>query len=81
MLHITIPEREFFDEETNEFFSIKRQSLVMEHSLISISKWEAKWKKPYFSDDKTAEEIIDYFRCMVVSPQKFDPIIFRTLDS
>ena len=81
MLHITIPERELFDEANSEFILVKEQSLVMEHSLISISKWEAKWKKPYFSEDKTTEEILDYFRCMLVSPQKVDPNVFRTLDS
>lgn len=51
----------------------------MEHSLISISKWEAKWKKPYFSEDKTLEEVLDYFRCMTVTPQKVDPIVYRSL--
>ena len=80
MLHITVPAQEFFDEETQEFRSSKEQTLVMEHSLISISKWEAKWKKSYFSEEnKTTEEILDYFRCMTVTPQKVDPLVYRSL--
>lgn len=82
MLHIQVPATEFFDEDTQEFFEIKGQTLVMEHSLISISKWEAKWKKPYFSDkkdDKTPEEVFDYLRCMTVSPQKVDPAVYKSL--
>lgn len=81
MLHITIPEQEYYDENREEFINIKAQSLTMEHSLISISKWEAKWKKSYFSDttQKTEEEILDYFRCMTITPQKIDPIVFKGL--
>lgn len=81
MLHITVPAQELFNEETQEFVEIKEQSLVMEHSLISISKWEAKWKKPYFSRDKqsekTNEEVLDYLRCMTVTPQKVLPEVYR----
>lgn len=82
MLHITVPAREFYDEATNEFIEVGEQHLVMEHSLISISKWEAKWKKSYFEkNDKTKEELLDYLRCMTVSPQKVDPIVYRSLSS
>lgn len=82
MLHITVPAREFYDEAANEFIEVGEQHLVMEHSLISISKWEAKWKKSYFEkNDKTKEELLDYLRCMTVSPQKVDPIVYRSLSS
>lgn len=80
MLRITVPAQEFFDEQRQEFYTVPSQTLVMEHSLISISKWEAKWKKSYFVDDKkTVDEILDYFRCMTVTPQKVDPIVYRCL--
>lgn len=46
MLTIKIPDMEYFDEESQEFVSIKGRILELEHSLISISKWEAKWHKP-----------------------------------
>lgn len=66
MLKIVIPEREFFDENLNEFVYSKPQELTLEHSLISISKWESKWHKPFLDEkhQKTDEEFIDYVRCM-----------------
>lgn len=79
MLEITVPEHEFYDEYKEEFFTIKEQTLVMEHSLVSISKWEAKWKKPYMSSEKTPEEALDYIRCMTVSPKKVNPLVYRAL--
>lgn len=80
MLHITVPAHEYFNEETQEFFEEKEQTLIMEHSLISISKWEAKWKKPYFSKEKkTNEEMLDYLRCMTITPQKVDGKVYRSL--
>ena len=76
MLQITIPEREFFNEKTEEFMSVKRQTLQLEHSLISISKWESKWCKPFLGkDEKTNEEMIDYVRCMTIN-QNVDPMIY-----
>ena len=80
MLHITVPASEFYDESKEEFVEIKEQTLTMEHSLISISKWEAKWKKPYLSEDKkTTEELLDYFRCMTITPSKVDPLVYRAM--
>ncbi len=80
MLHITVPAREFYDESTEEFITTKEQTIIMEHSLISLSKWEAKWKKPYLSDaPKTNEEVIDYLRCMTVGPKNLDPNVYAAL--
>lgn len=80
MLQITVPASEFYDESTEEFVEIKEQTLTMEHSLISISKWEAKWKKPYLSDEKkTSEELLDYFKCMTVTPSKVNPLVYSAL--
>ena len=83
MLRITVPAREFFDEERQEFVEVKEHTLTMEHSLISISKWEAKWKKPYFQNDKehprTVEETIDYLRCMTITPSNVDSIVYRAM--
>ncbi len=69
MLKIVIPEREFFDEDKNEFVYSKPQEVTLEHSLISISKWESKWHKPFLDEKhkKTDEEFIDYIRCMSLS--------------
>lgn len=67
---IVIPAREdLWDAENERFISMKEQTLVLEHSLISISKWEQKWKKPFVSEpQKTYEEFIDYVRCMTLNP-------------
>ena len=69
MLKITIPGGEYFNEETGEFINIKGQTLELEHSLVSLSKWESKWHKPFLTkEEKTVEEITDYIRCMTVTP-------------
>lgn len=68
MLTITIPAREMFDEKTGTFFTIKGQTLQLEHSLVSISKWESKWHKAFLSKDKkTYAETIDYIKCMTIT--------------
>ena len=79
MLQITIPSRELWDESTNEFVITKEQILQLEHSLISISKWESKWKKPFLSNkEKTYEETIDYIKCMTLN-QNVDPNVYNYL--
>lgn len=73
MLQLTIPEREFFDERTSEFVKVKATTLLLEHSLISISKWESRWEKPFLGkDNKTSEEIMDYIRCMTINSSVSD---------
>ncbi len=68
MLQITIPDTELWNEETNEFVQQKGQILQLEHSLVSLSKWESKWCKPFLSKTpKTREETIDYIRCMTLT--------------
>lgn len=79
MLTITIPERELWDEERAEFVSVKEQTLQLEHSLVSLSKWESKWKKPFLTkEDKTPEETIDYIRCMTLTPN-VKPEVYKCL--
>lgn len=68
MLDIVVPAQEFYDEETNTFLYGKETKVRMEHSLISVSKWEAKWHKAFLSKkERTPEETLDYFRCMIVN--------------
>jgi hypothetical protein len=79
MLKLTVPAAEFFNEATSEFIETKETVLQLEHSLISISKWESKWKKPFLSNSpKTVEETIDYIRCMTIN-QNVDPYIYRSI--
>jgi hypothetical protein len=68
MLKLVIKDREYFNEDTNEFVMIKGMTLQLEHSLVSISKWESRWKKPYFDKEpKTYTEVIDYIICMTIT--------------
>lgn len=70
MLTITIPGREYYDELKEEFIYYDAYTIELEHSLVSISKWEGKWNKPFLSSsDKSVEEILDYVRCMTVSEE------------
>ena len=79
MLHLEIKPREEWNETTQEFVYTKGQALQLEHSLVSISKWEAKWCKPFLSkDQKTFEETIDYIRCMTLT-QNVDPKVYSLL--
>ena len=79
MLQITVPSGEYWDEIKEEFVSTKGQTLQLEHSLVSISKWEAKWCKAFLGKEpKTAEQTMDYIRCMTIT-QNVDPAIYGNL--
>lgn len=79
MLQITIPSTEQWDEINQEFLSSKETTLRLEHSLVSLSKWESKWCKPFLDKkDKTYEETIDYVKCMTLTPN-VDPKIYYAL--
>lgn len=79
MLQITIPSQELWDSEKQEFINTKEQVLQLEHSLVSVSKWEAKWCKTFLSKkDKTYEETIDYIKCMTIT-QNVKPDVYNYL--
>lgn len=81
MLRITIPKTDLWDEQNQEFLYIKEQTLQLEHSLVSISKWEAKWHKPFLSKNpKTDAEVLDYIKCMTIT-QNVDPKTYLGLTS
>lgn len=68
MLQVIIPEIELFDDDKQEFIKSKGGTLQLEHSLLSLSKWESKWNKPFLSkDDKSNEELLDYIKCMTIN--------------
>lgn len=83
MLILKIPEQEYYDQETGEFRNCRACTLKLEHSLVSISKWESKWKKPFLSDKaKTAAEFIDYIRCMTInSDVPEEAYLFMSVDN
>lgn len=81
MLQITVPEMELWDEVNEILIDEKEQTLQLEHSLISIARWESKWNKAFLSKrEKTFEETLDYIRCMTINP-KVDPSVYRRLSS
>ena len=82
MLQLTImiiPEQ--WDEIKEEFIPAVCRTIQLEHSLVSLSKWESKWHKPFLSKvEKTAEETEDYIKCMTIT-QNVDPDIYKHLSS
>ena len=79
MLEIIIPKTELWDENKQEFINSDEQVLRLEHSLVSLSKWESKWNKPFLDrNEKTGEETIDYIKCMTLT-QNVDPNIYNLL--
>ena len=69
MLRITIPGEEYFDDETQRFVTRNEIRLDLEHSLVSLSKWESAWEKPFLGkDEKTDEETLGYVIAMSSDP-------------
>lgn len=69
---------EYWDEQKEEFVYSKVTTLQLEHSLLSLSKWESKWRKPYLSQkNMTDEEILDYIKCMTITPNVSDEVYSR----
>jgi len=79
MLRITIPAVEQWDEQKQEFITTKEQTLSLEHSLVSLSKWESKWCKAFLTkDEKSSEETLDYIKFMTLT-QNVDPEVYNYL--
>ena len=78
MLTLRIPmSQEGWDEEKQEFVEPRCQTLQLEHSLVSLSKWESKWQKPFYSKkEMTDEEALDYIKCMTLS-KNVDPDVYK----
>ena len=77
---ITVPEQEFFNSETNEFYTIKPTTFKIEHSLVAIAKWESKWHVAFLDEnvEKTPEMMLDYIKCMTIS-QNVNPEVYNHL--
>lgn len=79
MLTVRLPARELWDETESVFVNLPAQTLDLEHSLISIAKWESRWCKPFISTtEKTDEEALDYVRHMTIT-KNVDPDQYRFL--
>lgn len=74
---VTVRGKDLYDQESGRFITTKSHSVTMEHSLVSIARWEAKWHKPYLSrEEKTREELLDYFRCMTLTQNVPDSVYY-----
>ena len=81
MIEINVVENEIYIPSSNKFMVIPSCTLILEHSLMSVAKWESKWHKPYLTGKKKSyEEELDYIRCMVVGPIK-NEYVFGILSS
>ena len=70
---------DLWDERNQQFLSIKETTIQLEHSLLSISKWESKWNKSFINTkDKTEDELIDYIKCMTIT-KNVDPNFYVCL--
>lgn len=79
MLQLVIQEVEQWDEVNNVFTKSNEQTLQLEHSLVSISKWESKWHAPFLGkQDKTIAQIVDYIKCMTIT-QNVDAKVYDLL--
>ena len=83
MLILKVPASEQWDENNQCFIYGDDYTLQLEHSLISLSKWEAKWKKPFISKGNLSnEEILDYIKCMTITQNVPEDVYVRlTLDN
>lgn len=79
MLQIKIPlTQEGWDEEKQEFVEPEYYTLELEHSLVSLSKWESRWCKSFLSKrEKTHEETIDYIKCMTLTENVPEEVYMR----
>ena len=76
---ITIPEMEHYDQEQNLFFTTKECTITIEHSLVSLSKWESIFHKPFISKEKkTIPEWREYIKCMTIT-QNVDPSVYDAI--
>lgn len=79
MLELTIEGTDLWDPVTERFYTVKSQTIALEHSLLSLSKWEAKWHKPFLADTPLSnEEILDYIRCMTIT-RNVDPLVYQCI--
>lgn len=80
MLVIDVVTAESYDETTEKFVSAETVRLNLEHSLVSLSKWEAIWEKPFLSmRERANEETVSYIKTMIVGPEPSSEVFYKLL--
>jgi hypothetical protein len=80
MLQLSIKLNEFYDEEHERFIPGHEAVLELEHSLVSLSKWEQTFEKPFLSNEKTSEETLSYVKMMIVGNEFPEELFGRLSD-
>lgn len=79
MLHVHVPEKQLFFPDTNSFYLTPKADLSMEHSLVSVRKWESRWKIPFLGKaEKTVIQMMDYLKCMTLT-KNVDPYVYQAI--
>lgn len=76
MLKLQINETSLWNEKEETFIEVPKTSLQLEHSLVSLSKWEAKWHKPFLSTERNTEETLDYIKCMIMNNNVNENVVY-----
>lgn len=77
MLTLQVEGKEFFDEKTKQFIDVPNIKVDLEHSLVSLSKWEEIWEIPFLnSSTKTDEQVKSYIQCMILDTNVPDNIVY-----
>lgn len=78
MIQVKVPAGEVYDSRNEVFYYVEKDTTIqLEHSLISMQKWESKWHKPFLVEGKkTTDEAIDYIRCMCLTPNVKDDVFY-----
>lgn len=81
-INITVPGVESFDEETEKFVYSEDTVLELEHSLVSLSKWEQMFHKPFLGKgEKTSEETLEYIKAMCLNSKVDDEVFLRITEA
>lgn len=80
ILHITIPGKENWDSVKEEFIYEEDAELYLQHSLVTVAEWEARWKISFLdTDNKTPEQITDYIKIMTINQNEVDDSVYKRL--
>lgn len=72
MLTLRLEKNEFYDEANKKFVYTPEITLVLEHSLLAVSKWESKYQIPFLSgaqENRSQDQILYYIESMIVKPE------------